>query len=119
MKASPRALIACFILPLVALAAACSRENNLLEGRVETRVADHVVVVTDCYRTEVPPPERLADTPDGAPVYKYAPCRDAEILLRGSEFVVNGTSYGKVKPGDRITVDHGKVLVNDVAAVAG
>ena len=39
------------------LLAACSRSNNLLLGRVEAKVGTHDVVVTDCYRTSVPPPQ--------------------------------------------------------------
>ncbi len=106
------------LLSLIAIATTCSPSNNLLEGRVEARVGDHVVVVTDCYRTSAPSPERLDNTPDGQPTYRFAPCRDAVVELRGAELVVNGTSYGRVKPGDAITVDHGRVLINDRAATA-
>jgi hypothetical protein len=106
------------LLALIAIATTCSRSNNLLEGRVQAQVGDHVVVVTDCYRTSVPSSERLDNTPDGQPTYRFAPCRDAVVELRGAELVVNGTSYGGVKPGDAITVDHGRVLINDRAATA-
>jgi len=54
----------------------CSRSNNLLLGRVEATVGTHTVVVTDCYRTEAPQPEKLADE-GGQSVYRYMPCRDA------------------------------------------
>jgi hypothetical protein len=81
-------------------------------------VADHVIVVTDCYRTSVPPPQRTADTPNGEATYRFSPCRDADVELRGDELLVNGSSYGAIQAGDRITVDHGRVLVNDVAVVA-
>jgi hypothetical protein len=108
----------CLLLSLIAIAASCSRSNKLLEGRVEAQVGDHVVVVTDCYRTSVPPPQRLDNTPAGQPTYRFAPCRDAVVELRGAEVVVNGTAYGDVKPGDTITVDHGRVLINDRAATA-
>jgi len=103
---------------LIAIATTCSRSNNVLEGRVQAQVADHVVVVTDCYRTSVPSSERLDNTADGQPTYRFAPCRDAVIELRGAELVVNGTSYGRVKPADAITVDHGRVLINGRAATA-
>jgi len=106
----------CLLLSLIAIAVSCSRSNNLLEGRVEAHVGDHLVVVTDCYRTVVPPPQRLDNTPAGQPAYRFAPCRDAVVELRGVEVVVNGTSYGEVKPEDTITVDHGRVLINDRAA---
>lgn len=102
----------CLLLPLIAITASCSRSNNLLEGRVQAQVGDHVVVVTDCYRTSVPQPQRFDNTPAGQSTYRFAPCRDAVVELRGAQLVVNGTSYGEVKPGDRITVDHGRVLIN-------
>lgn len=101
------------LLALIAIATTCGRSNNVLEGRVQAQVADHMVVVTDCYRTSTPSSERLDNTPDGQPTYRFAPCRDAVVELRGAELVVNGTSYGRVKPGDAITVDHGRVLIND------
>jgi hypothetical protein len=108
----------CLLLSLIAITASCSRSNNLLEGRVEAQVGDHVVVVTDCYRTSVSPPQRLDNTPAGQSTYRFAPCRDAVVELRGTQLVVNGTSYGEVKPGDTIIVDHGRVLINDRAATA-
>jgi len=92
---------------------ACSRSNNLLLGRVEATVGGHKAIVTDCYRTNVPSPERLADSADGKVVYRFAPCRDAEVVLRGTELSVNGKAYGPLKDGDTITVDHGKVLINE------
>ena len=119
MKRTTRKLIeGAMLLSLIAIATTCSPSNNLLEGRVQARVGDHIVVVTDCYRTSAPAPERLDNTPDGQPAYRYAPCRDAVIELRGAELVVNGTPYGGVKPDDAITVDHGRVLINDRAAMA-
>ena len=106
------------LLSLIAIATTCSPANNLLEGRVQAQVGNHIVVVTDCYRTSVPSPEQLDNTPDGQPTYGFAPCRDAVVELRGAELVVNGTSYGEVKPRDTIAVDHGRVLINDRAATA-
>lgn len=107
----------CVLLALFVMLAACGR-SNLLEGRVEAQVGDHVVVVTDCYRTTVPAPQRLDDTAAGAPSYRFAPCRDAVVELQGAQIVVNGVSYGAVEPGDTITVDHGRVLINDREATA-
>lgn len=119
MKSTLRSRIgSSVVIPLILVVAGCSRSNNLLEGRVETRIAEHAVVVTDCYRTSVPSPERLEDTPNGEAAYRFAPCKDVTIELRGAELIVNRTSYGKLKASDTITVDHGKVLVNDSAATA-
>src|SRR5690242_2095389 len=93
------------VLSLVFLAA-CSRSNNLLLGRVESKVGAHRVVVTDCYRTSVPAPEQIS-----AGIYRYEPCRDAELWIRHEELVVNGRSYGRIGPADAVLVDHGVVSV--------
>ncbi len=113
----PVCLVICVGACLLTLTA-CSRSNNLLLGRVNATVAGHRIGVTDCYRTSVPPPRQLPNLPDGKQVYEFMPCRDADILIRGDELIVNGTSYGTLKHGDVITVDHGKVLINERAALA-
>jgi hypothetical protein len=92
---------------LLLFPAACSRQNNLLMGRVEASVGTHTVVVTDCYRTTAPPPERL---PNGD--YHYMPCRDADVWIRAEELTVNGKSSGRLAPGDGVLVDHGVVSTN-------
>jgi hypothetical protein len=120
MKLPLTVLLAC--LCVATLAPACSRSNNVLLGRVESKVGSHAVVVTDCYRTSVPAPEKvLASSAGGRETYRFTPCRDADILIRDEELVVNGTSYGRLKQNDAVTVDHGKVLINERAAqpVAG
>jgi hypothetical protein len=97
----------CFLalLPLLAALAACSRSNNLLLGRVEAQVGSHTVVVTDCYRTSVPPPESI-----GADLH-FMPCRDADIWIRAGVLTVNGRSYGPIGPADGVLVDHGVVSI--------
>lgn len=87
-----------------------------IAGRVEAHVGAYTIAVTDCYRTELPAPERLEDTPDGISVYHFRPCRDADIRIQGSELIVNGKSYGNLKDGDTVVVDHGKVRVNETEA---
>ena len=86
--------------------AGCSRRNNLLLGRVESPVGAHTVVVTDCYRTSAPGPERVE-----VAAYHYMPCRDADVWIRGEELTVNGKSYGRLNPGDGVLVDHGVVSI--------
>jgi hypothetical protein len=93
------------------LLAGCSRSNNLLMGEVEAQVGRHTVRVTDCYRTTVPPPERLADI-NGQASYRFIPCRDADVEIRAGELVVNGRSYGRIGDADAVLVDHGVVSVN-------
>ena len=84
----------------------CSKSNNLLLGRVEATVGSHTVVVTDCYRTSAPGPEKTAD---GG--YHYMPCRDADIWIRGEELTVNGKGYGRLNAPDEVLVDHGVVSI--------
>jgi hypothetical protein len=89
----------------------CSRSNNLLLGEVEAQVGTHRVRVTDCYRTSPPQPERLADM-NGQAAYRYMPCKDADVEIRGSELTVNGRPYGQMGTADPVLVDHGVVSVN-------
>ncbi|MEZ4769342.1 MAG: hypothetical protein R2844_13060 [Caldilineales bacterium] len=96
--------------------ASCSRSNNLLFGEVQAAVGSHTVIVTDCYRTEVPQPQQVGDT--GSVSYRFTPCRDADVLIRDEELVVNGQSYGLLNAGDEVKVDHGTVLINSVEAPA-
>ena len=107
--------IGLIICGLVVACSACSRSNNLLLGRVEATVGGHIVVVTDCYRTSVTPPEKVGGP--GEQSYRFMPCRDADVLIRNDELIVNGSSYGLLKQADAVTVDHGKVLINEVAAL--
>ena len=101
---------------LVMACSACGRSNDLLLGRVEATVGGHPVVVTDCYRTSVAPPEKVGGP--GEESYRFMPCRDADVLIRNDELIVNSSSYGLLKQADAVTVDHGKVLINDKAAPA-
>jgi hypothetical protein len=98
------------VLAAMVVLAGCSRSNNLLLGRVESEVGSHKVVVTDCYRTSVPPPQKLEDA-GGRAVYRFMPCRDADVLIRGDELLVNGQSYGRLNPADAVLVDHGVVSI--------
>ena len=98
------------LLAAMVLLSGCSRSNNLLLGRVQAEVGSHTVVVTDCYRTSVPPPQRLGDAA-GLAVYRFMPCRDADVLIRGDELLVNGQTYGRLNPTDAVLVDHGVVSI--------
>ena len=106
--------IGLIICGLVMTYSGCSRSNNLLLGRVEATVNGHTVVVTDCYRTSFTPPEKVGGP--GEQSYRFMPCRDADILIRNEELIVNGSSYGLLKQADAVTVDHGKVLINEMVA---
>lgn len=88
------------------LSIACSQSNNLLLGRLQATVGTHLVVVTDCYRTRVPSPQKSGDD------YRFTPCRDADVAIQHETLSVNGRSYGPLNPGDSVLVDHGVVSVN-------
>jgi hypothetical protein len=94
----------------MALVAACTRSNNLLLGRVQADLGSHLVVVTDCYRASVPAP-RIEEGADGLPAYRFKPCRDADVLIRGGALLVNGRPYGQLLPHDAVVVDHGIVSI--------
>lgn len=103
--------------PLIAaclLLSACSDSNNLLLGTVSANLDSHHIVVTDCYRTEVPQPERFIA--GGLPSWRFVPCRDAAIEIRGDKLTVNGRAYGHIEPTDGILVDHGVVSVQQGGA---
>jgi hypothetical protein len=101
---------------LIMACSACSRSNNLLLGRVEATVSGHTVVVTDFYRTTVTPPEKVGGPSDQS--YHFRPCRDADVLIRNNELLVNGTSFGLLKQADAVTIDHGRVLINETVVSA-
>ena len=102
---------------LLVLSCVGCRSNNILLGRVEATVGGHTVVVTDCYRTSVPAPEQSFDPKTGMTVHHFVPCRDADISIRETVLIVNGKEYGPLRTSDSVTVDHGKVLINDRDAV--
>jgi hypothetical protein len=84
----------------------CSQSNKLLFGQVQATVGAHTVVVTDCYRTTVPSPQKSGDD------YRFTPCRDADVVIHDETLSVNGQSYGHLSPSDSILVDHGVVSVS-------
>ena len=104
--------IAITLASLLTLISSCSKSNNLLLGRVEAKLGTHVVVVTDCYRTSVPPAQSLPDSSDGSTIYRFKPCADADIVIRNEQLTVNEKRFESLAPGDTVIVDHGQVLVN-------
>jgi hypothetical protein len=99
--------IALATMTALTLLASCSRSNNLVMGRVEANAGGHTIVVTDCYRTSVDPPKM--ETVAGLTTYSFTPCRDAQVLIRGDQLIVNGQSYGRIGATDSVLVDHGVV----------
>jgi hypothetical protein len=93
---------------LLCLLAGCGRGNHLLFGEVEAQAGPFQISVTDCYRIAFDPP--LAEA---GPTYRFAPCKDAQVLIRRNELLVNGRSYGQIRPGARVVVDHGAVRVRN------
>lgn len=105
-----RFLFAAFCVLAIVLAG-CSSSNNLLFGQVEATVGIHPVVVTDCYRISVPPPRMMQDQ-SAELLYRFTPCRDADVVIRGEALFVNGVSYGPLRPEDSVLVDHGVVSIS-------
>jgi hypothetical protein len=44
-------------------------------------------------------------------MYRFTPCRDADVVIRGDQLTVNGRGYGPIGPKDGVVVDHGAVTV--------
>jgi hypothetical protein len=107
-----KALFVIIVLSVAVFLSACSKSNNLLLGRVEAKLGTHMVVVTDCYRTSVPPTQALTNSADGSTVYRFKPCADADIVIHNEQLTVNGKRFESLVPGDTVIVDHGQVLVN-------
>lgn len=87
--------------------AACQSSNSLFFGEVEAEVGSHPVKVTDCYRTKVNRPVVVAQA-----TFRFTPCRDADVLIRDGELIVNGKSYGRIAVTDAVLVDHGRVSIH-------
>lgn len=97
---------------------ACSRSNNLLLGTVEALVGDHRVTVTDCYRLHVASREEIKES-NGQISYRFTPCRDADVLIRNDELIVNSRQYGHISPGESVLIDHGAVSIRHSTTRSG
>jgi hypothetical protein len=106
----PAKLLGAFCCIAILMSPACRRSNNLLLGTVQATAGSHRIAVTDCYRVSVDPPTEIKGPPRQSG-YRYTPCRDADVLIRGDEAIVNGRSYGHINPADSILVDHGIVSI--------
>lgn len=111
MRTSTAALRITACLSSMLVLAACSRSNNLLLGRVQADLGSHEVVVTDCYRINLPAP-RIEEAVGGRPTYRFKPCRDADVLIQGADLFVNARPYGPLQPRDAVVVDHGVVSIH-------
>jgi len=92
------------------------RGTSVVLGKVTMQLGGHEVVVTDCLRT--PAPATGAATPPAHQpgVVRWAPCRDADITIRGDRVEVNGRTYGPLAPNDAIRLDRGQVFIAGVPA---
>ena len=83
-----------------------------LSGRVAAEIDGHTVIVTDCYRLRDCPVLKLEETEAGEEVYRFAPCRDTEVIIEGDRLLVNGVLYGILNPGSTVLVHENEVVVN-------
>ncbi|MEO5596831.1 MAG: hypothetical protein ABIQ97_06745 [Lysobacteraceae bacterium] len=108
MHFSLRNPIAALCAAAMLFAGACSRENNVLMGQVETDMGGHHVVVTNCRQFfGTPKPTKYAATS-----YRYAPCKGSVVVIQGDTLFVNGLAQGTLAPGDTVVVDEGKVKIH-------
>ncbi len=111
----PVAKLALCVCAMLLLQGCNATTHNKLMGIEEVTVNNHTIVVTDCYRWGKQQPQTIEDAP-GKSIHRFNPCRDADILIKYEELIVNGKSYGMLNKGDRVTLDHHKVLINGKAA---
>lgn len=114
----PRFRAGLVVVALAVFASSCARLDSVVFGHVEATVGGHRVSVTDCYRTSIPEPDRPTALADGTQVYRWAPCRDAQVVIRGKTLIVNDREIGPILPSDGILVDHGKVSVTPASKLA-
>lgn len=100
-------LITGVVMAGVALTVGCPKPRGVVLGKVTLQLDGHDVVVTDCQRM----PAATPAAPKTPGVFHWAPCRDADITIRGTVLVVNGRSYGPLRAGDAVLVDHDQVVI--------
>lgn len=108
MTVSLRNPIAALCAAAMLLSSACSRDNNVLMGQLETDMGGHRVVVTNCRQFfGTPKPTKFAATS-----YRYAPCKGSVVVIQGDTLFVNGLAQGTLAAGDTVIVDQGKVKIH-------
>ncbi len=108
MNVSSRHLTAIVLAAIALSCSACSRDNNVLMGQLETDMGGHHVVVTNCRQFfGAPKPTKFAATS-----YRYAPCKDSVVVIQGDTLFVNGLAQGTLAAGDTVIVDQGKVKIH-------
>ncbi len=107
----PLAKLALSVCSMLLLQSCNTTIHDEVFGVEQATINGHTIVVTDCYRLGKQQPQTIEDAP-GKSIHRFTPCRDVDILLKYEELIVNGTSYGVLNKGDRVTLDHHKVLIN-------
>jgi hypothetical protein len=94
----------CFI----ALCAGCHHSTMTLVNHGQDVINGHRVTITPCLNSTN---TTLRDKSPEDSLHTMK-CGETEVIINNEELVVNGKTYGKLKAGAAVAVDHGKVLID-------
>lgn len=94
----------CFI----ALSAGCHHAASTLVNHGQDVINGHRVTITPCLQSTN---ETLRDKSPEDSLHTMK-CGETEVIINNEELIVNGKTYGTLKAGAAVAVDHGKVLVD-------
>lgn len=103
MQRFSRSLLICLV--LLCGTSGCT-VNVSVNAMRETDLGSHHVVVRPGSTTTSTTEATFGENA----TYEFT-CGDVQIKIENEALAVNGKSYGMLKPGESIEVDHGKVLV--------
>ncbi|HEY0006530.1 MAG TPA: hypothetical protein VGB17_17235 [Pyrinomonadaceae bacterium] len=87
--------------------------RELLLNQSATRLGSHKLLIRPSSNLhESTHAATEIDKADGKPVYRFT-AGQTTLVIKNEVLSVNGKSYGTLNAGDSVTVDYGRVLVND------
>jgi hypothetical protein len=108
---SIKSAAALLALSLVSMGASCHGHMSLANHGQDV-INGHSVTIKPCLHSTN---ETLKDESPENSLHTMK-CGETELLINNEELVVNGKSYGKLKEGAPVIVDHGKVLIDSTEA---
>ena len=92
---------------VIALSHGCSVKFSVNEKNETDMGSHHVVVKPGATFTS------SSSSAGGSQTEYHYTCGDVNIAIRNEELIVNGKTYGPLKPNDSILIDHGTVYVRN------
>jgi len=92
----------------VSLCAGCHHSTMTIVNHGQDVINGHRVTITPCLHSTN---TTLKDKSPEDSLHSMK-CGETEVVINNEELVVNGKSYGKLKTGAAVAVDHGRVLID-------